>query len=270
MTQVLGVDVSSNNGPIDWAEAYKAGVRVAYVKATQGVTYRSPVYVSQVEGARRAGIAVGAYHFSEPASSSAATQWAYFKAWADTANTNLPPMVDDESEINKPWMLEFLKLAGPLALRYSDGYYLEVTGPLGRQWTSRPGAKGLVAPDFATQISLGSSLAGFSGSVDVDYFNSAILGTDPPAPTPKEGKMLVVFYAKNVHGAVASFAGDGLTTFRWLESAAQQADALAVGAVAGSKPPHVWNAATAPVADPMAFGTPANAATAAQLGLPFP
>lgn len=195
MSQILGVDVSDNNGTdIDWAEAYRAGVRVAYVKATQGVSYRNELYHAQVTGARGAGIAVGAYHFSEPASTTPDEAWAYFVDFAKTAPTNLPPMADDESSGGlswsalKTWMQTWLNLAGSGALHYSDASYLDNLGPLGRQWTSRPGAKGLVSPDFATQVSLGSRLAGFPGLVDLDYFNSSILG-DPPTPPEEEQEM---------------------------------------------------------------------------------
>jgi hypothetical protein len=208
---LLGVDVSSNNGPIDWPEAYRAGVRVAYVKATQGVNYRSPTYQAQVKGARAAGIAVGAYHFSRPAVTSPGAAWAYFKAYAATAPVNLPPMVDDEAAGGmgfpavKAWMLEFLRLAGPTALHYSNLYFLQNIGPLGRQWTARPGMKGLTPPDFATQISLGSHLAGFSGAVDVDYFSDSILSPPPSPIDPKGGKMICV---RNSAGNIA--IGNGL------------------------------------------------------------
>jgi hypothetical protein len=108
-------------------------------------------------------------------------------------------------------------------------------------------------------------------SVDLSVFDPAIFGAPVPAPNPpQETKMLILFYATNVNGKPATFIADGIS-FRWIESAAQNADVLAVGAVVNGKPVQIWNAPpAAPVADPMAFGTPANAATAAQLGLPFP
>jgi hypothetical protein len=275
---VRGVDVSNWQGAnINWATAKAAGVEVAFVQATEGRFYESPNFHVQVAGARAAGIKVGAYHMSHPSANSAQGEHDYFTAYVGSTVLDLPPMVDDEVSggmdwsDNVAWHKEFLALCGAGAFHYCNEYYLENMGPLGRQWTARPGATALAAGDFAVQYSLGSAEVGFPGAVDLDAFNPAILGAvPPPPPPPQEGKMLVVFYAKNVHGTIASFAGDGLTAFRWLESAAQHADALAVGAVAGSKAPRVWNAPTAPVADPMAFGTPANAATAAELGLPFP
>ena len=83
--------------------------------------------------------------------------------------------------------------------------------------------------------------------------------------------MVIVFYSTNVNGVDAAFVGDG-SHFRWIETEAQLSDIVnGTGPAFNGKAVRVWNAPPAgPVADPMAFGTPANAATAAQLGLPFP
>jgi lysozyme len=60
---VQGIDVSYWQGDIDWAAARDAGVRFAFIKATEGGDHLDPKFLENWEGAKRAGIARGAYHF---------------------------------------------------------------------------------------------------------------------------------------------------------------------------------------------------------------
>jgi hypothetical protein len=64
---IFTVDVSSHDGPIDWAAVRAAGISACCIKATEGggpgFRYTNPLYSSQVSGARAARIPlVGAYH----------------------------------------------------------------------------------------------------------------------------------------------------------------------------------------------------------------
>jgi GH25 family lysozyme M1 (1,4-beta-N-acetylmuramidase) len=67
---VAGIDVSSNDHSggrtIDWAGQANAGVRFAYVKATEGSTYVNPYFDSDYHTAKNQGLYVGAYHFARP------------------------------------------------------------------------------------------------------------------------------------------------------------------------------------------------------------
>ncbi|GIH13392.1 GH25 family lysozyme [Rugosimonospora africana] len=67
---VTGVDVSSNDHTggrsIDWAGQARAGVKFAYVKATEGTGYVNPYFDSDYHAAKNQGIFVGAYHFARP------------------------------------------------------------------------------------------------------------------------------------------------------------------------------------------------------------
>ena len=67
---IFGVDVSVYQGAVDWSRAKAAGVRFVVVKATQGHAYSSASYLftdrrfaENVDGAHRAGLQVGAYHY---------------------------------------------------------------------------------------------------------------------------------------------------------------------------------------------------------------
>src|SRR5215468_1510728 len=98
-TNVLGQDVSSWQGNVNWAAQYRAGSRFAFVKATEGTYYLNPYFTLQYLGSYHAGLMHAAYHFARPDKSSGATQADYFIAhgggWSKDART-LPGMIDLE------------------------------------------------------------------------------------------------------------------------------------------------------------------------------
>ena len=98
-SSVEGVDVSSYQRTVGWSGLYQRGVRFAYVKATEGRTYRNPYFYTQYLGAYRAGMSHGAYHFAIPNISGGSTQASYFVAhgggWTADGRT-LPGVLDIE------------------------------------------------------------------------------------------------------------------------------------------------------------------------------
>jgi GH25 family lysozyme M1 (1,4-beta-N-acetylmuramidase) len=61
-----GIDVSANNGPIDWDAVKRAHVAFAFAKATEGVSYVDPHLHDNRDGAGRVRIPLGLYHFARP------------------------------------------------------------------------------------------------------------------------------------------------------------------------------------------------------------
>jgi GH25 family lysozyme M1 (1,4-beta-N-acetylmuramidase) len=96
---VEGIDVSSHQGNVDWAAQWNAGKRFAYVKATEGTSYKNPYFAQQYNGSYNVGMIRGAYHFALPNSSSGATQANYFATngggWSRDGKT-LPGALDIE------------------------------------------------------------------------------------------------------------------------------------------------------------------------------
>jgi GH25 family lysozyme M1 (1,4-beta-N-acetylmuramidase) len=96
---VQGLDVSSHQPTVNWPQQYSMGARFAYVKASEGVSYRSPTFASQYSGAQSVGLMRGAYHFALPSISTGATQADYFVnsggGWSPDGKT-LPPLLDIE------------------------------------------------------------------------------------------------------------------------------------------------------------------------------
>lgn len=60
---VIGVDVSSHQGRIDWPSLKASGVSFAFIKATEGGDFRDRQFLRNWQDARAAGIPRGAYHF---------------------------------------------------------------------------------------------------------------------------------------------------------------------------------------------------------------
>ncbi|MFF2029495.1 GH25 family lysozyme [Arthrobacter sp. NPDC058192] len=96
---IQGLDVSGYQPTVNWPAQYSMGARFAYVKASEGLTYRSPVFASQYSGALNAGLIRGAYHFALPSISTGAAQADYFVnsggGWSSDGKT-LPPLLDIE------------------------------------------------------------------------------------------------------------------------------------------------------------------------------
>ena len=95
-----GVDVSSYQRTVALVRrSTPRGIRFAYVKATEGRTYRNPYFHTQYLGAYRAGMAHGAYHFAIPNISDGSTQASIFVAhgggWSADGRT-LPGVLDIE------------------------------------------------------------------------------------------------------------------------------------------------------------------------------
>lgn len=66
---VLGLDCSKYQKDIDWSKAKSAGIQFAYVKITEGATYREDkIYnvKARVLSAMKNGVKVGYYHFARP------------------------------------------------------------------------------------------------------------------------------------------------------------------------------------------------------------
>ncbi|WP_248309892.1 glycoside hydrolase family 25 protein [Bosea sp. WAO] len=92
---IQGIDISRWQGEIDWASVKAAGTRFAYIKATEGGDHIDPAFQKNWEGARRAGVPRGAYHFvywCRPAHEQAV----WFKQQIPNDPEALPPVLDVE------------------------------------------------------------------------------------------------------------------------------------------------------------------------------
>lgn len=62
----IAIDVSDAQGRIDWGAVAGAGIRIAFVKATEGADFTARSFERNRRGAAAAGIAVVPYHYLRP------------------------------------------------------------------------------------------------------------------------------------------------------------------------------------------------------------
>jgi GH25 family lysozyme M1 (1,4-beta-N-acetylmuramidase) len=59
-----GIDVSENNGVVDWQAVKNAGIEFAIIRSSYGKNSKDEMFSRNVSGAKAAGLIVGAYHYS--------------------------------------------------------------------------------------------------------------------------------------------------------------------------------------------------------------
>jgi lysozyme len=92
---VISVDVSNHQGDIDWPALARTDVAFAYIKATEGGDFRDRRFQANWEGAKKAGLPRGAYHFFTQCRSGA-EQARNFMGAVPREPGALPPMLDLE------------------------------------------------------------------------------------------------------------------------------------------------------------------------------
>lgn len=97
--QTSGLDVSHWQGSVDWKSVASKGAKFAYIKATEGSSYRDPKFGANYNGSYKAGLIRGAYHYARPDTSSGKKQATFFVAhggaWSKDGKT-LPGALDVE------------------------------------------------------------------------------------------------------------------------------------------------------------------------------
>jgi GH25 family lysozyme M1 (1,4-beta-N-acetylmuramidase) len=98
-----GVDVAAfqhADGPINWAEVARSGIRFAVIKATEGHYYQNPYALTDLAAARAAGLATMAYAFAIPngdgASASPVAQAKYLVSYLASGGVSARVALDIE------------------------------------------------------------------------------------------------------------------------------------------------------------------------------
>ncbi|MGZ4971502.1 MAG: glycoside hydrolase family 25 protein, partial [Limisphaerales bacterium] len=98
---LLGIDVSSYQGSINWTSVHGDGVAFAFARATEGTASVDSDFSANNSHGKSAGLQMGAYHFAYPAEGCPSVQASHFWATAGgSINSNdgktVFPMVDCE------------------------------------------------------------------------------------------------------------------------------------------------------------------------------
>jgi GH25 family lysozyme M1 (1,4-beta-N-acetylmuramidase) len=199
-TTTPGIDVSHWQGSINWTSVRNAGVQWAYIKATEGTSYKDPQFNTNYVNAYYAGVIRGAYHFARPSYSSGYTQANYFAsnggAWS-ADNRTLPGALDLEGSCAglsqssmRSWILSFYnqykaRTTRDVVIYTTASWWNTCTGSWTGMYTKSPlwvahwGVSTPTLPAGWAQYSTWTmwqytncrSVSGISGCVDGDYFH---------------------------------------------------------------------------------------------------
>ena len=92
---VKGVDVARYQGDIDWSMISSQGIQFAFIKATEGSTYRDPFFNTNIVESRKNDIYASAYHFFS-SESPGKSQALNFISVVSEYDIDLPPVLDFE------------------------------------------------------------------------------------------------------------------------------------------------------------------------------
>lgn len=199
-TFLQGMDVSSWQGRIDFKRVKEDGIRIVYIKATQGTGYVDPDFERNYREAEREELAIGFYHYVTARSTAEAREEArFFLANIRDKVQHVRPAMDFEvfGDLNRTEIreiaLQFLMTleedirekpviysdASNASTTFADDRFREY-----RLWIADYGVE---RPDMENPWSFWSGwqftdrgrVEGISGDVDRDYFRREIL-TDLP------------------------------------------------------------------------------------------
>ena len=189
---LLGIDVSHYQGVIDWPKVAAAGVKFAFIKATDGATVADPMAKTNASGAAAAGLPFGFYHFWRPTDDWRAQADFFLSVIDDAAplaNAGvLPSVLDIEvgslSEDNQGDALSWVKAApGQIAIVYVSPSYarFNLTDPAWIQYplwsahyTELPQPNTDKWPTWMFWQRQGNgTIPGISTPVDIDWFNGS-------------------------------------------------------------------------------------------------
>ncbi len=201
LVQILGVDVYSGYGSINWSQVAGAGYKFNYAKATEGVGYTDSWYLNYAVNSPAAGIKTGAYHFARPdlnpTLAGAVNEANYFLSVAQPYITacQLPPALDLEGSYLQSsftstqltawvqtWMNTVQTATGIKPVLYigaSTANYLNSSVNTYSLWidyvsgssTTPPPNIGVWNTWTFNQYSWTATVPGISGAMDVNVFN---------------------------------------------------------------------------------------------------
>ena len=188
---VAGIDVSKHNGEIDFGKVAADDYQFVFIKASEGKTYQDEAFARNYQGARAAGLKVGAYHFFRK-NRTGEEQAANLLAAVKGKTLDLPLVIDLEDDWGNGAtvdrkaalqrvleMVEVLTDKGYQVMIYTnfDGYEKYYKDMLGDHdlwlcsFTSPDLLKSM--PHVIQQFSHEGKVAGVEGKVDLNVFRGS-------------------------------------------------------------------------------------------------
>jgi lysozyme len=188
---VLGVDVSSYQGTVDWKQAQAAGVRFAFVRVSDGLDVKDELFASNWAGVEAANIVRGAYQYFRPDEDPLAQADLLADAIGQRAPGDLPPaliveQVDRQTPAQiaaavRAWAARIQNRLGVFPIIYtgSEFWHDEVGNMSGGAYPLWIAEYDTDCPTIPTawtgwafwQSASGATVPGIPMPVDVDRFN---------------------------------------------------------------------------------------------------
>lgn len=203
-----GIDVSSWQREIDFAQVKNSGIQIVYIKSSEGFTLVDPYFEQNYSMAKANGLKVGFYHYVTARSIDAALRQArFFVSNISGKNPDCKLAMDFESfgdlsvsEINSiglAFIREVERLSGKEAIVYSNTYTARTifSGELTNYplWVAQygvdwPTPNGKWNSWAGWQYTSMGNVPGINGYVDRDQFTEDMFlsSGDKPVPSPDE------------------------------------------------------------------------------------
>ena len=188
---VPGIDVSKWQGSVNWPAVAGDGQKFAFIRVSDGLTYIDELYEANWQGARQAGLIVGAYQYFRPGQDAIQQADLLLQKMGPLVPGVLPPVIDVETADGLPPAQVAAKVGqwidrveGELGVRpiIYTGKYIWQSSVGSAAWADYPlwiAQYGPVCPDLPVQwadwvfwqTSSTGKVAGVSGNVDTNLFN---------------------------------------------------------------------------------------------------
>ncbi|MCD7033109.1 glycoside hydrolase [Metabacillus sp. GX 13764] len=185
-SNVQGIDISKWQGNIDFTKVKAAGYQFVFIKATEGTAIKDPNLEKNYSGAKKAGLAIGFYHFSRPGNPPLQEAEWFLQAIADKPS-ELPHVLDIEvnaglsknqvSSFAKVWLQQIEKSTRKKPMVYTStsfaNSYLSKESASYPLWIAHygrktPGENGIWDKWQCFQYSQNGKVPGIDGDVDLD------------------------------------------------------------------------------------------------------
>lgn len=191
---VDGIDVSKWQGTIDWTKVAASGIRFAFVRVSDGLTFQDGTFAQNWAGARGAGVIRGAYQYFRPGEDAVAQARLLIATMGPLQAGDLPPAIDIEDTDGETtstlvakihqWVDTVEAELGVVPIVYTGKYFWNdyvgsgefVDYPL---WIPQYGP---TCPDLPSpwtrwsffQTSASGRVPGIQGAVDTNLFNGSL------------------------------------------------------------------------------------------------
>lgn len=234
-----GIDISEWQGNINFAEVKSSGIKIVYIKSSEGTNYIDPYFRTNYNGAKENGLNVGFYHFLTARNEEEALAEArFFASVINGLDSDCRLAMDFEvfdnltlaeiNDISLTFLSETQRLTGKEVVIYSDAYNAKATfnSRLATEypiWVAEYGAPEPENGHWNTWIGFQYTdrglISGISGFVDRDYFtpeiflsDSSTINTDNTS-TPSVNTNYVIVKYRNT---LSQIALDYNTSYQYL------------------------------------------------------